>query len=64
MRSHKAIVCQEHKTVIVVDEDCNPETLYTFLIDHRLCKLEFFSWTSTLDAEDNGFPPDIYDIIH
>lgn len=63
MRSYKAILCKEHNTVVVVDDDCDPYTLYEFLIEHRLCDLTFEPWTSSLDAEDNGFPCDIYTVL-
>ena len=64
MKIFKAILCDEHKEILVVDEDCEEKAPYNFLIKHRLCKLEIINWCSSLDNEDNGFPNNIYNVIN
>lgn len=60
MKTFHAILCETHNELIVVDVDCTQKDPFNFLIKHRLCKCTVVSWCSSLDAEDNGFPSNLY----
>lgn len=55
MKSFHAIICANHKEIVVADDTCETQHPLEFLLKHRLCECQLIPWCSSLDLEDNGF---------